>query len=151
MTSKGSEPIGRRGALRRGDDMVDDDFGDFGDELHMVVPPYSAYLRAVRLIAADAAARSGLGYTETEDFRLAVDELCHTLMGATDHVLMLTFAVDREGVVARGVTRRRDGPTIEVSDLSATLVDGLSDWYSIGDDDGEVSFVVGKHRAEARR
>ena len=131
-------------------ELVDGD-GSFGDDLHLIIPPYSAYLRAVRLIAADAAARAGLEYTDTEDFRLAVDELCHTLMAATDHVLALTFSASPEGVHARGVTRRRDGPPTGLTELSATLVDGLSDWYSIDDRHGEVTFLVGKDRAGAHR
>ena len=124
---------------------MDDDFGTFGDELHMVIPPYSAYLRAVRLIAADAAARSGLGYLETEDFRLAVDELCHTLMSATDHVLALSFSSTSEGVEARGRARRRMGPALGVTDLSAALIDAA------GTTSKKTTFVVGKRRAEARR
>ena len=48
------------------------------DSVHLVVPPSSEYLRTARLVAADAAVRAGLDCEEIEDFRIAVDELCHS-------------------------------------------------------------------------
>ena len=56
----------------------------------------------MRLVAADAAAAQ-LDCDETEDFRLAVDELCHVLMTQTDHFVVLTLSVEDPRVVARGV------------------------------------------------
>jgi hypothetical protein len=128
-----------------------DSFDSFGDELFLVVPPYSRYLRAVRLVAADTAARAGLDCEETEDFRLAVDELCHTLMSATDHPLLLTFVHTPTGVVARGVGWGRNGARPEISELSATLVGTLTDGYELDRVGGELEFVVTRCRARSRR
>jgi len=122
----------------------------FGDELTLVVPPYSGFLRAIRLVAADAAARAGLDVEEIEDFRLAVDELCHTLMSATDHPLALWFTSISGGVMARGSARGRDGTGPMMSDLSATIVECLSDDYDLARSNGQVEFTVtrkmGAHR-----
>ncbi len=130
--------------------MTRDSFDGFGDELTLVVPPYSGFLRAIRLVAADAAVRAGLDVEETEDFRLAVDELCHTLMSATDHPLSLWFTSTWGGVVARGRAQGRDGSGPVISDLSATIVESLSDGYELAQTDGELEFTVtrriGAHR-----
>jgi hypothetical protein len=128
-----------------------DSFDSFGDELVLVVPPYSQYLRAVRLVAADAAVRAGLDCEETEDFRLAVDELCHTLMSSTDHPVTLTFALTRAGVVARGVARSRDGARPMMSELSATMVNALADSYEFEKTDGQLEFTVARCTAGASR
>jgi len=122
--------------------VVRDSLDGFGDELTLVVPPYSGFLRAIRLVAADAAVRGGLDVEETEDFRLAVDELCHTLMSATDHPLALWFTSTNGGVVARGTARGRDGSAPVISDLSATIVESLSDGYELSQTDGQLEFIV---------
>ncbi|MEX1144091.1 MAG: hypothetical protein WEE69_02150 [Acidimicrobiia bacterium] len=122
-----------------------DSFGDLGDELVMVIPPYSRYLRSVRLVAADAAARAGLDCEETEDFRLAVDELCHTMMVATDHALHLSFTRTDAGVVARGATKARTGTWPAMTELSATIVTALADAYELDLCGDELHFFV--HRS----
>jgi hypothetical protein len=146
-------PTGADGAGEceaRGDRVNDDSFGDLGDELVMVVPPYSRFLRSVRLIAADAAVRAGLDCDETDDFRLAVDELCHTMMGATDHPLRLSFQPTRVGVSARGVTRARTGARPAIGELSATIITALADAYELDVVDGELQFIVHRNHTGAR-
>jgi hypothetical protein len=127
-----------------------DSFGDSGDELIMVVPPYSSYLRSVRLVAADAAVRAGLDCEETEDFRLAVDELCHTMMIATDHALHLSFTRGEADVTARGTTKARAGARPAISELSATIVTALSDAYELELCDDELRFFVSRSHMGAR-
>lgn len=130
--------------------MTLDPFGDLGDELTMIVPPYSRYLRSVRLVAADAAVRAGLDCEETEDFRLAVDELCHTMMSSTDHTLRLTFTATPAGVCARGATDARPGTRPMISEMSATIVTALADAYELEVIGEELRFVVHRNRSEAR-
>ena len=130
---------------------VSDSFGSFGDELHLVVPPYAAYLRAVRLVAADAAVRAGLDCEETEDFRLAVDELCQAMFQGTDHVVVLSFHTEAGNVVARGAARGREGLSGSMNELSETIVASLSDHYEFESDGVDLGFVVTRRRASARR
>ena len=125
-------------------------FGDPGDELLMVVPPYSKYLRSVRLVAADAAVRAGLDCEETEDFRLAVDELCHTMMMATDHSLHLSFSRTDAGVTARGATTARASTRPTISELSATIVTTLADAYELDLCGDELRFFVHRSHTGAR-
>ncbi len=75
------------------------------ESVQITFPPYSEYLRTVRLVAADAAGRAGLDVDEVEDFRIAVDELCHLLMSGTDHSVTVAFGVHGACVLARGTAR----------------------------------------------
>jgi len=125
--------------------------GTFGDELHLVVPPYAAYLRAVRLVAADAAVRAGLDCEEVEDFRLAVDELCQALIRGTDHVIVLSFHSTDGNVNARGAARGRDGFAGNMNELSETIVASLADDYQFDCEGGDLAFSVSRRRAGARR
>src|SRR4051812_8482095 len=81
--------------------------GDGGDRVQLVIPASSRFLRTARLVAADAAGRAGCDVEEIEDFRIAVDELCHLLMTATDHFVHLTVTSFDTHVVARGSVRSR--------------------------------------------
>src|SRR5258705_12262941 len=45
--------------------------------LRLQVPATVEHLRTVRLVAADAAERAGFDCDQTDDIRIAVDELCH--------------------------------------------------------------------------
>jgi hypothetical protein len=130
---------------------VSDSLGSFGDVHHLVVPPYAAYLRSVRLVAADAAVRAGLDCEETEDFRLAVDELCQALFQGTDHVVVLSFHTETGNVVARGAARGREGLSGSMNELSETIVASLSDHYEFESDGVDLGFVVSRRRASARR
>jgi hypothetical protein len=116
------------------------------DDVHLVIPAGSEFLRVLRLVAADAANRAGLDCEEVEDFRIAVDELGHAVMAATDHHLHVTFRTNGDTVVARGTARSRGGAVEPpMSELSRAIVAGVTDSFEFGQDKAEVSFVVMKH------
>src|SRR4051812_33008238 len=95
-----------------------------GEDVWLTVPPFSEFLRTVRLVAADAGSRAGLDYDEVEDFRIAVDELCHLLMSSTDHEILLSFGVVGRSALARGrAARRHGGPPAPPRGLSRRLID----------------------------
>jgi hypothetical protein len=71
-------------------------------DLHLLIPANSEHLRAARLVAADAAGRAGFDCEETEDLRIAVDELCHCLMRVTDGPISLTYTVSGGAVTIEG-------------------------------------------------
>ena len=104
-----------------------------GEDVWLTVPPFSEYLRTARLVAADAAGRAGLDYDEVEDFRIAVDELCHLLMSSTDHEI--SRVVRRRRVVAcsrAGRAQRRPGsPLSPLNDLSRTIIDSVADHHEL--------------------
>ena len=118
-------------------------------EVHLVVPPDSIYLRAIRLVAADAAGRAQLDCEETEDFRLAVDELCHVVMSMTDTSVVVSMTVEEGRVVARGSARRRSsGEPLRLNKLTERLVLALADSMSLDESPEQVSFVVTKLRGD---
>ena len=124
---------------------IEDDLKIVGEDVWLTVPPFSEYLRTVRLVAADAASRAGLDYDEIEDFRIAVDELCHLLMSSTDHEVSLSFGVVGTSALARGTVPRRHGaPLAPLGDLSRTIIDSVADFHEIVERDGEIGFSVMK-------
>lgn len=119
-------------------------------DVHLVIPPSSEFLRTLRLVAADAAVRAGLDCEEVEDFRIAVDELSHSVMAATDHHLHVTFRAEDDKVIARGSARSRGGMVRPaMSELSRTIVAGVCDFFDFCEAKSEVTFVVMKKRALA--
>jgi hypothetical protein len=116
-----------------------------GEDVWLTVPPFSEYLRTVRLVAADAAVRAGLDLHEVEDFRIAVDELCHLLMSSTDHEISISFGVVGHCAIARGKSRRRDGAALaELEDISERIVSSVSDYHEIVERASEIGFAVMK-------
>ena len=59
------------------------------DTVHLVVPPSSEYLRTATPRGGGRRGPGGLDCEEIEDFRIAVDELCHLVMVGNDHFVDL--------------------------------------------------------------
>ena len=115
------------------------------ESVALTFPPYSEYLRTVRLVAADAAGRAGLDVDEVEDFRIAVDELCHLLMSGTDHSVTVSFGVSGACVLARGSARARSLAGVgELPPLPLAIVRSVADYFETSVDDGELTFSVMK-------
>lgn len=116
------------------------------DSVHLVVPPSSEYLRTARLVAADAAVRAGLDCEEIEDFRIAVDELCHLVMSATDHFVDLWVMSIDNRVIAHGHAPSRPGSAPRTpGELSALILESTADYYDVETSDDEINFAVVKH------
>jgi len=129
---------------------IQDQLQVVGEDVWLTVPPFSEYLRTVRLVAADAAVRAGLDYDEVEDFRIAVDELCHLLMSSTDHEIAVSFGVVGSCVLARGVARRRPGsPLAQLNELSHTIIQSLADHHEVVERDDELAFALLKETRAA--
>ena len=128
------------------DEHVRRTLSESSDRVHLVVPPSSEYLRTARLVAADAAVRAGLDCEEIEDFRIAVDELCHLVMSATDHFVDLWVVSIDNRVIAQGRAPSRPGSQPHTpGDLSALILDSTADYYEVETSDGEINFAVVKH------
>lgn len=119
------------------------------DELFLVVTPDARYLRAVRLVTADAGRRAGLSVSEIDDLRIAVDELAQAAMDVTDQRLVLRVVVHGSQVVVRGTARRRrSDPPPRLSGVPALIVDAVSDHHQLGHDHDELWFVLAKTARE---
>ena len=118
------------------------------DEVCLLVPPRSCHLRAVRLVAAEAGGRAGLDVSQLDDLRIAVDELCYTLMAVTDQRLLVRVVVDDGRVVVRGTSFLRPGtPAPSLPNVSELIVDAVTDHYAFDHDGDKLSFVVVKQGA----
>lgn len=104
------------------------------------IEPDARLVRLVRLVASGVASVSGLDLEATEDCRIAVDELCATLIEVSDgEVLEIQFKVDDEGLRGRGRTRRGDRqPDEERLAVSRRIVTAVCDEVQL-DLDGPVA------------
>jgi anti-sigma regulatory factor (Ser/Thr protein kinase) len=119
-------------------------------DLRLQVPATFDHLRTVRLVAADAAERAGFDCDETDDLRIAVDELCHAVMNSTDAPIVLGFSVRPDLVEVRGRAERTNGaPPLEMSPLSELVVDSVSESFRLADEPHSVGFVLVKRTAGA--
>ena len=116
-----------------------------GDRVDLVVPPSAVFLRTVRLVAADAAGRAGCDLDEIEDFRIAMDELMHLLMSATDHFVRMSVTTHERSVVGHGTaTARISAAPYELDPVSEMIVRATADDFSVSSRENEMSFVVTK-------
>ena len=116
----------------------------------MVVAPDARHLRALRLVAADAGGRAGFDVSEVDDLRIAVDELSHAMMEATEYRMVIRVVVHGSSVVVRGSARRRSNdPAPRLSNISELIVDAVSDQYRFEHTESEISFVVSKTASRA--
>src|SRR5688572_22980454 len=51
-------------------------------EVHLALPATPEFVRLARVTATGLASRAGFSIDEVEDLRLAIDELCFTLIGS---------------------------------------------------------------------
>lgn len=116
-----------------------------GDRVSLVVPPSSEFLRTVRLVAADAAVRIGCDHDDVEDFRIAIDELCHLLMTSTDHFVHLSVNTFDAHVVANGAARARSvAGEFALEPVSELIVASTTDEHRVEHAGGDVTFVAVK-------
>ena len=117
-------------------------------ELFLVVAPDASFLRAIRLVAADAGRRAGLSVSEIDDLRIAIDELAQALMDVTEHRLVIRIAVHGARVIVRGTARRRrSDPPPQLDGVVALIVDAVSDHWELAHSSTEMWFVLAKTAA----
>ena len=119
-------------------------------ELRLQVPASADHLRTVRLVAADAAERAGFDCDETDDLRIAVDELSHAVMSSGDAPIVLGFVITPGLVEVRAVAERKHGTRpLEMSPVSRLVVDSVSESFELIDEPDELGFALVKRTARA--
>jgi Histidine kinase-like ATPase domain len=114
-------------------------------ELRLQVPADVSHLRTVRLVAADAADRAGFDCDETDDLRIAVDEVCHAVLRSAEAPIVVGFSVEPGVVEVRGIAARNGAlRPLQLSPMSHLIVDSVSDEVELIDGSSEVRFALVK-------
>jgi anti-sigma regulatory factor (Ser/Thr protein kinase) len=104
------------------------------DEVRLSSPATTELPRLARLTASGLAARLGFSYDEVEDLRLAIDELCFSLIGTQGRpgVVHLMFALDDETLEVEGTLESGErGPDPVHSGLSRKILEALVDDHEV--------------------
>jgi hypothetical protein len=123
------------------------------DVVELSIPVQADLVVLARLAAATVGSRAGFDMEEVEDLRLAVDELCVSLVGegAGGRLSLRFVRGDREVEVScmhhpDGVAAG-DGSGGDPDGLSATILDALVDEHGEDDRDGQRRMWLRKRRA----
>lgn len=107
------------------------------------IPADPAYVRIARLAAGDMGGRAGFSVDELDDVRLAVDEVCATLISAGGTVLELRMQAHDRALVIEG--RLPDArAAVAPTELSEMLLRALVDSFEFTAADGGVRFEMSK-------
>jgi serine/threonine-protein kinase RsbW len=121
---------------------------EHGSRIELSLPSDSRYMRLARLMASGVATTCGLPLEEVEDFRIAVDELCATLMeiGHGEQV-QLAFLLDGDMLVVEGRTSSSATADIDADrlGLSRQILDVVTDGHQLSQVDGHTAFTARKH------
>lgn len=114
--------------------------------VELVLPADLGYMRLARLVASGIAATAGLDVEDIADFRIAVDELCATLLETTDSDVVLVFSVASDELRVSGSTTSREtrSPDPERMALARQILDVAADGYEYTTDDGRPMFRLRK-------
>jgi serine/threonine-protein kinase RsbW len=116
-------------------------------EVRLSIPASPEFLRLARLAAAGLASRVGFTLDEVEDLRIAIDELCFSLVGNTgrDGTILLRYWMGSDGLVVEGVGQFDDGmgDSPALSPLSQQILQAVVDEHdlTIGKDGPEFRLV----------
>jgi serine/threonine-protein kinase RsbW len=116
--------------------------------IQLELPPETRFLRLARLMASGVATTCGLPLEEVEDFRIAVDELCATLIEVGDgEPLEVVFELTADELVVRGRTSARKAGDLddERLRLSLQILDVVADGHDLSQVNGHVEFAARKH------
>jgi hypothetical protein len=120
---------------------------EHGSRIELSLPSDSRYMRLARLMASGVATTCGLPLEEVEDFRIAVDELCATLMeiGHGEQV-ELAFVLDGDELVVEGRTSSSATGDIDGDrlNLSRQILDVVTDGHHLHQFDGQTAFTARK-------
>ena len=117
------------------------------------IPVHADLVVLARLTAATVAGRAGFGVEDIEDLRLAVEELCLSLLdGAKDGRLHLTYECEGDAITV--ACRYEDAgapagaPGRGADDLSLRILDALVDEHGREIRDGRPSAWLCKRRSD---
>ncbi len=123
------------------------------DEIRLSIPASAEFLRLARLIASGLASRLNFTYEAIEDLRLAVDELCYSLISSQEDIsnttLDLSYLVKDESIEIKGILNSNNAK-IQQSQFSKQILSALVDSHEFKQSfDGKPSFWMAKSMPKA--
>ena len=120
-------------------------------EVRLEVPAAPEFLRISRIMAAGVASRVGFTLDEVEDLRIAIDEVCFSMVGARGRAgtIALRYLLDTNQLVVEGAGRFSDGQGNEpvVSALSKQILAAVVDECELSaGEEGPQFRLVKRHR-----
>lgn len=120
-------------------------------EVRLSMPADPEFLRLARVTAMGLASRLSFTFDEIEDLRIAIDELCFTVVGPKGRpgTLELEYEIIPGGIRVTGSARVEE-PVAEarLSDLSELILAAVADEHEVRNDGGTPSFRLVKCRGE---
>lgn len=113
--------------------------------IEIVLPGHSQFMHLARLMASGVAGTFGLPLTVIEDVRIAVDEVCATLIEVGDgHPVKLVFTIAEEKLLVTGTAAANSSghPDADRLTLSFQMLDVLTDEHHFAQEDGQATFRV---------
>jgi anti-sigma regulatory factor (Ser/Thr protein kinase) len=120
-------------------------------EVRLEVPAAPEFLRISRIMAAGVASRVGFTLDEVEDLRIAIDEVCFSMVGARGRTgtIALRYLLDADQLVVEGMGRFSDGLGKEpvVTALSKQILAAVVDECELSaGEEGPQFRLVKRHR-----
>ena len=119
-----------------------------GDEVRLAVPASPEFLRLARVTATGLASRLGFTFDDVEDLRLAIDELCFTLIGpeTSSAMVELRYRVLDKALEVIGELSEAPAGRPEMSEWSDQILHALVDEHEVWGGDGRAGFRLLKRR-----
>jgi hypothetical protein len=113
-------------------------------EVSLVVLATNDHISFARLLTTAVAGKIGLDYDAIEDVRIAVSELCGTVIACAtpNSELRLDIRGGTDGLQVTGRAPLAEGAALETDELSDQVLAVVTDEYSYDVGDGEVSFKM---------
>ena len=121
-------------------------------EVRLAVPAQPEYLRMTRILAAGVASRVGFTLDEVDDLRIAIDELCFSLVGPRGRsgTVTVRYEILPDGILVEGAAHFNDGDYHAplLSPLSMQILDSVADECHVEPGLEGPSFRLVKRRRE---
>lgn len=118
------------------------------------IPVQADLVVLARLAAATVASRAGFGVEDIEDLRLAVEELCLSLVGSReDGRLNLNYECEGDAITVSCWYEAEEtvggSRGVDADDLSLRILDALVDEHGHGEEKGRPSAWLCKRRSDS--
>ena len=121
------------------------------DEVSITIPASPQYVGVIRLVAAGLAARQGFSLDDSEDLKIAVDELSAYVTGTHGRqgLLEVVFSLDGERISFRGYVRLEEPGEVRtnLTELSRMILETVTESASLERVGDTPTFHASKSRA----